>query len=118
VKLLTPAVLCVAVLVGTGCQSQSKSRSQPRPRLELVGCGSVSVGKGWRVLATRNVQCAAARGLVETFFAAPRCVPAQRHSGTTCGVSEYRCRETARAEDVGLVQCTRSTAMVLAKSNS
>ena len=117
-KLLLTAALCASVLVASGCQSHSKSRSQRRPSLELVGCGSVSVGKGWRVLATRNVQCAAARGLVKTFFAVPRCIPAQRHSGSTCGVSGYRCRETARAEDVGLVQCTRSTTMVLAKSNS
>jgi hypothetical protein len=111
VVVLVTAALCAAA--GTGCQSRSQSVSS----LELVRCGDVLVGKGWRVQATRSLDCASAREVISAFLELPRCLAAQRQPGTACTACDYRCDELALRDDVGQVRCTRSTHMVLARSN-
>jgi hypothetical protein len=111
VKLLVTA-LGAAVLVGAGCQS----RSHVEADLVLRSCGDVSAGKGWHVLATRNLECASARELIGTFLG-PSCLQAQRQAGTPCTVSGYRCREMGLSDDRGQVRCSNSTRLVLATSN-
>jgi hypothetical protein len=112
VNLLAATALSATILVVVGCGGRSQRASD----LVLVSCGNVSVGIGWRVSATGNLECASARELISSFFE-PRCLPAQRNLGTPCTVNGYRCGETALSGGAALVRCTRSTSFAVARSN-
>ena len=116
-KLLPLGLVTVALVAASVAGACRAGRSQVHSGLEMRSCGYLSVGKGWRVRATRNVKCVSARKLVRTFFDLPRCVPAQRRPGKACTVSGYRCVETALPDDVGLVRFARSGRVVSARSN-
>ena len=111
-------VLVAALLVvASMAAADGRAHTHGGSGLTTRPCGYLSAGKGWRVHATRNVRCISARKLVRTFFSAPRCLTAQRHPGTACTVSGYRCIERALPDDVGLVRCTRPGRLVAARSN-
>ena len=110
-------VVAVLLVVASMAAADGRAYTHGGPGLTTRPCGYLSVGKGWRVHATRNVGCVSARKLVRSFFSAPRCLAAQRHPGTACTVGGYRCIERALPDDVGLVHCTRPGRLVAARSN-
>ena len=110
--LLLGLSLGAASIAGVGCHGRTHVGS----RIETRSCGYLDVGKGWRVHATRNVNCTSARKLVTSFFV-PDCDAAQRSPGKACTVSGYRCVETQPGDDRGLVRCTRPARLVSALSN-
>src|SRR2546429_4460649 len=109
----------VAVALGTASAARAGGHGElpASSRLATRPCGYLAVGKGWHVRATRNVTCVLARRLVKTFFALPRCLAAQRHSGKACTVSGYQCTETPMPQDRALVRCAKPGRVVSALSN-
>ena len=98
-------ILALVTLV-VACACAAKATAAPTAGLRP--CGSVPVGIGWRVSATPNVRCRAARLLVRT-------VLTQRGCRQRCTVDGYVC--TPRfLKLASRMQCVRGPRVVVARS--
>jgi hypothetical protein len=112
VKWLLPALAIVLAVSVVAAASARPVVLKTRP------CGSVSIGQGWHVSATRNVRCLSARRLITKFFVLPRCDQARRTPARPCTVNRYLCVESFLASDLSIVRCKQPARLVTAESMS
>jgi hypothetical protein len=119
-RIVVFVVLAALVLSGCGATHSVAQRHDslgPETLVPTHACGYLAVGKGWRLNASRSESCDSARHLIRVFFAARKCVAAQRQPGKSCTLEGHDCFELPRQPDTGVVWCVDATRDITATSN-